>query len=279
MKKIIAAFDGLRFSESTLHYALSLSKAGGAKLVGLFLEDPYIHGYGLKDLMRNTKGSLSKERRRLDKLDAKTRAQAIKRFQDACNKAGVEPLIRREHRLAMAELVDETRYADLLVISSHEALKPHRQKEPVEFIHALLPESRCPVLIVPATPAPIRKSMILYDGREPSLQALKPYSNLLGESLKGEAELVTVYPGRKSARLTGGALLKEYLKLHFENFRLVSLEGNAGPVLEKYLSGEGAGTLIVMGAYQRNRISRWLKPSLADRLMRKLEVPLFISHS
>ena len=73
--------------------------------------------------------------------------------------------------------------------------------------------------------------------------------------------------------------MKEYLKLHFENFRLVSLEGNAGPELEKYLSGEDAGTLIVMGAYQRNRISRWLKPSLADRLMRKLEVPLFISHS
>ena len=95
MKKIIAAFDGLRFSESTLSYALTLSKAGGAQLVGLFLEDPYIHGYGIRDLMRTSKGSLSKERRRLDKLDAKTRAQAIKRFQQACEKAGVLTELRR----------------------------------------------------------------------------------------------------------------------------------------------------------------------------------------
>jgi nucleotide-binding universal stress UspA family protein len=36
--------------------------------------------------------------------------------------------------------------------------------------------------------------------------------------------------------------------------------------------------LIVLGAYRRSRVSRWLKPSLADGLMKQLGYPLFIAH-
>jgi nucleotide-binding universal stress UspA family protein len=279
MKKILAAFDGLRFADSTLRYAIELSKREKAKLFGLFLEDPYLHGYGVGDLLRPTTGSLAKERRKLDKLDVKTRALSIKKFEQACREAGVPFVVRKQHRFALSELIYETAFADLLVISSHEAMKPYRQKEPVEFIHGLLPEIKCPVLVVPGKASAITKTVILYDGKDESRLALRNYCNLLGGDLTGVSQLVTVYTSREKARLEGGALLKEYLSLHLENCKMVSLEGKAAPVLQKYLVKEDPGTLIVMGSYKKSRLFRWLRASLADRLMSSLELPIFISHA
>jgi nucleotide-binding universal stress UspA family protein len=278
MKKILAAFDGLRFSDSTLSYALSLAGRENAKLFGLFLEDPYLHGYGLEDLIKSPDGSLSRERRKLDKQDVKTRALSVKKFEQSCREAGVAFAVRKQHRFALNELIYETGYADLLVISSHEAMKPYRQKEPVEFIHGLLPEIKCPVLIVPAAASPVTKTVLLYDGKDESRLALRTYCNVLGGDFTEQANIVSVYTSRSRAKLEGGTFLKEYLSLHFKNYKIISLEGKAAPVLEKYLFKEDPGTLVVMGAYKRTRLTRWLRASLADRLMNKLELPLFISH-
>jgi hypothetical protein len=36
---------------------------------------------------------------------------------------------------------------------------------------------------------------------------------------------------------------------------------------------------VVLGAYQRSEVSRWFKTSMADILMRELNVPMFIAHN
>jgi hypothetical protein len=277
MKKIIAAFDGLRFSESTLAFALQAASMEKAKLFGLFLEDPYLHGYGMEELLKKTGGSLSARKRELDRLDAKTRAISIQRFEKACKAEGVDYGIHKEHRFGLEELVEESGFADLLVISSQEAMRPHRKKTPAEFIHNLLPDVKCPVMVVPPKPAPIGKLALLYDGKNAAAFALKMCSNLLSSFSSFPAELITVYADRKKARLPGSRLVKEYLHLHYPDIRVISLEGNTAHALQKYLSGED-NTLVVMGSYNRGYISRRFKPSLADKFMKKLELPLFISH-
>lgn len=40
MKKIIAAFDGLKYSESTRDYAIYLTKQTNTHLIGIFMDDP-----------------------------------------------------------------------------------------------------------------------------------------------------------------------------------------------------------------------------------------------
>lgn len=45
MQKIIAAFDSLRFSESTLRYTVELSKQANANVVSVFLDDSLYHSY------------------------------------------------------------------------------------------------------------------------------------------------------------------------------------------------------------------------------------------
>ena len=41
MKKFVAAFDGLNFSESTLEYAVEIAKGAKAHLVGVFFRRFY----------------------------------------------------------------------------------------------------------------------------------------------------------------------------------------------------------------------------------------------
>lgn len=37
--------------------------------------------------------------------------------------------------------------------------------------------------------------------------------------------------------------------------------------------------LVVVGAYKRGAVSRWLRHSMADVLMKELKVPLYIAHN
>jgi hypothetical protein len=37
-------------------------------------------------------------------------------------------------------------------------------------------------------------------------------------------------------------------------------------------------TLVVLGAYRRSMVSRWFKASMADLLIKKTQLPLFIAH-
>ena len=51
MKKISAIFDGLKFSTSTLEYAIQLAAQSKALLSGVFLEDFTYHSYKLFDMV------------------------------------------------------------------------------------------------------------------------------------------------------------------------------------------------------------------------------------
>ena len=76
MKKIIAAFDGLKFSRSTRDYAITLAKMHKAHLVGVFLEDFTYTGYKIYDLVHAKGGLVGSARKKFEQKDAKERAAA-----------------------------------------------------------------------------------------------------------------------------------------------------------------------------------------------------------
>ncbi|HEX6845754.1 MAG TPA: universal stress protein, partial [Chitinophagaceae bacterium] len=51
MKKIIAAIDGLKYSESTSNYAVQIAKQRDTHLVGVFLDDPIYTSYKIYDVI------------------------------------------------------------------------------------------------------------------------------------------------------------------------------------------------------------------------------------
>ena len=82
MKKIIAAFDGLKYSESTASYAIEIAKKYNGKIFGIFLEDFTYHSYSITDLAADDYPE--QHAARLNKVDAETRESSVKHFAQQC---------------------------------------------------------------------------------------------------------------------------------------------------------------------------------------------------
>src|SRR5688572_22172357 len=97
MQKIIAAFDGLRFSQSTLDYAIHLATLSQAHLVGVFLDDVLHHSYQFAELVDEVEGGVSeRKRRRLNEQDKTKRDEAVQAFQLACQQAALTHSVHRD---------------------------------------------------------------------------------------------------------------------------------------------------------------------------------------
>src|SRR6476619_7362681 len=121
MKKIIAAFDGLKYSESTKDYAIYIAKQTKNHLVGVFMDDPVRTSYNIYELIvkEGASGDQLKKHQAKDKI---TRAAAAKKFETACKKSGLEYTVHHNRNVAIQELKHESIYADLLIINSKETL-------------------------------------------------------------------------------------------------------------------------------------------------------------
>ena len=103
MKKFIAAFDGLSFSESTKDYAISLSKQASAHLVGVFLDDFTRRSYSVADIVRYEGEEFDKRMSTLDEHDKEAREESIDKFENACQDEGINYSVHRDRNIAQAD--------------------------------------------------------------------------------------------------------------------------------------------------------------------------------
>lgn len=279
MKKIIAAFDGLKFSQSTRDYAVLLAKQSSAHLVGIFLDDFTYNSFKVYDLLKEEGGFSETKYKKLKEKDDQTRAAAAASFEAACRKSGVEYSLHHDKSIALQELLHESIYADLLVVNSGETLTHYKEKMPTEFIRDLLSHVQCPVLLVPHGFRPISKLILLYDGEPSSVHAIKMLSYILASLKQNPAEVISVNTMKQSLHVPDNRLMKEFMKRHFPEASYKILKGLAEIEIVNYLKNQPDNSLVVLGAYQRSMVSRWFKVSMADVLMKELKLPLFIAHN
>ncbi len=278
MKKIIAAIDGLKYSDSTVKHAIGLARQSNAHLVGLMLDDFTYHSYKIFELAGD-EGIDELKHRRLEKRDQETRKRSVIEFEILCKKAGINYSIHYDRNIALQELLHESVYADLLVIDSRETLTHYEEKAPTRFIRNLLSEVQCPVLIVPHAFENYEKIILLYDGEPSSVFAIKSFSYILPTLKYLDTEVISVNSDKQSLHLPDNTLMKEFMKRHYPEATYTVLQGNTEEEIIKKLRNEGAQTLVVLGAYRRGMVSRWFRPSMADVLMESLNLSLFIAHN
>ena len=278
MKKIIAAFDGLKYSGSTSDYAIYLAKQTNTHLVGVFMDDQIYTSYKIYDLIE--KEGVSEDK--LKKFEAKDKAArdaAAENFEKACQQSGLEYTLHHDRNIAIQELKHESIYADLLIIDSKETLTHHTEKLPTRFIRDLLGDAQCPVLIVPQKYKPVDKIILLYDGEPSSVHAIKMFSYLLPQLENLETEIISVNPINTTLHLPDNKLMKEFMKRHYPKAKYIVTKGWAEDEIVKHLKQTSENALVVMGAYRRGTVSRWFRESMADSLMKEVKLPLFIAHN
>ncbi|RYF87540.1 MAG: universal stress protein [Chitinophagaceae bacterium] len=279
MKKFIAAFDGLNFCESTMSYSIYLAQHCGAKLVGVFLEDFSRRSYGTVEIAHYAGEDLDRHIKELDEKDDQIRRKHIRQFQEACKTAGIQHAIHRDRNVAMQELLHESIYADLLIISPSETLTRYQEPTPSRFVRELLNDVQCPVVLVPATYHPVNKIILLYDGEPSSVHAVRTFSYLFENMKDLDIEVLTIKEKEDSVLLPDGRLIKEFIQQHYPSAEAVVLKGDPEEEIALYLQREKRKPIVVCGSYQRSKFSRLFKPSMADYLLRHATVPLFVAHN
>ncbi len=277
MKKIIAAFDGLQLSESIIPYAVGCAQKSNAHLVGISLEDFSRHGYKFADLV-DEQETIDKKVKKLSERDTHKRKFAVKTFNEACAEAGITCAIHHDKNFAIQELLHESIYADLLLIDVTETLTNFPKKPPTRFIRELLESVQCPVLLVPPKYKPIEKITFLYDGEPSSVSAIRMFSYMSDLFDNLPVEVITVKNQLQNLHVPDNKLIKEFMKRHFPVAKYTVLKGHAETEIITYLKTQKVNTMVVCGAYQRGMVSRWFRASMADVIMERLNLPLFIAH-
>ena len=279
MKKFLAVFDIFKMSASTLDYAIQVTKSAGGHLVGVFLDESVFYGFTRAD-EKNLNKDLEKAIKLLNKDEAQKREEATNYFKEKCEQAGIPHSIQKEGNMTLRDLKNESMYADLIVINQNETFTSLKEKSPTHFIKDFLGDVQCPVLVVPSLYKPVENFVLLYDGAPAALYAIKMFSYVIGNPQNLPVKVFTVKEKKKAGFfMPDNKKIREFTKRHFPKATFVVASGNAEQEISGYLSSLPKNQLVVLGAYQRSEVSRWFKISMADILMKELEIPLFISHN
>jgi hypothetical protein len=278
MKKIIAAFDGLRFSDSTLEYSIYLAKQYDAHIVGVFLRESTRIGYAVYATMVTESTSGKTIFDEIELADRTATEKAITEFEAGCRQAKINFSVHRDKKNALEELLHETIFADLLVIDAWETFSYLETNMPGWFIKNVLHHVHCPVLVVPKKFSPVTNLVLLYDGSPSSVHAIKMFNYILPEMGKLETKLLSAKPDTTSLHLQDNKLIKEWLKKHYKRVTYQVMKGPAKEIATM-LKAEKPGGLVITGAYHRSNFSMWFHKSLADLLMKEVKAPLFIAHT
>lgn len=279
MKKFLAVFDGFNISKSTLDYAIQITKAANAHLVGVFLDEFIYRSYNVVKVMK-TYENYEEKLKELDAKDKKKRDDAAQQIQKECSKSGIQFSIHRDKGFAINELKRESMFADLIVINECETFTKYKQESPTRFMKDLLSDVQCPVLLVPRNFKAVDKIVLLYDGGPSSLYAIKMFSYLFGSFMHVPVEVLTVKDNfMATTRVPDNKLMREFIKRHFPKANYTVVKGGAEEEIIGHLRNHKENELVVLGAYRRSELSRWFKTSMADTLMKELDTPLFIAHN
>lgn len=277
MKKIAAIFDGLKFSRATLQYALAIAEKEPVHITGIFLDDFIYNSFSMYKMI--TAGATEKQIRQLEEEDRKKRNEAASIFEKTCKQEGVRFTVHRDKNIAIQDVLHESIFADMLIVGYHESFREQKQAVPTTFIKDLLAEVQCPVLLVPQDYIPVKKARLLYDGEPSSVYAIKMSTYLMPWLNTLPVEVLSINEKGTSLHLDDNRLMKELMKRHYPKATYKILQGNAESKILSQLKTDQDTTVVVLGAYRRGSVSRWLRESMADILMRELKSPLFIAHN
>jgi hypothetical protein len=275
-KKILLAMEGNRFSTSTLKYGIEIAKETNSLLVGVFLRDLKYAGYAYPIIFDQPfvdTGVYSKFlKEEKEKIDAN-----IKIFNDRCSKEGIAHKVHLDEAAPIEGIIHESAYADLIIMDSKMNISDLLPDNPSSTLRDILVDAHCPIMIVPTSYQPIKNIILSYDGSHSSAFAVRMFSYIFPEWCDYKAFLVSVNQS-KGNHLKENTNIRELMSRHYSDVTYEVMKGDVGKEMMKFMKYNYANSIVVMGAYGRNALSRLWRQSLANMIIKDIKVPVFISH-
>jgi hypothetical protein len=276
MEKILLAVDAINPDNNSLEFACYLGRLTKSKITGVFLDNLSIEERPLlKKVLANADNAegeeLSEPKDKMELIE-----KNISFFEEGCINREVNYRLYLDGGNPAGKLIEESRFADLLVLDAAMSFHKHYEGIPTEFAREVLKKAECPVIIAPESFDAIDEIIFSYDSSSSSLFAIKQFTYLFSQ-LKDKK--VTLLQVNESGECQGEDKnkFKEWLREYYTGLQFVALKGKSEIVLFDYLFNR-KNIFLVMGAYGRTTISQFLKHSHADLLMNTITQPIFIAH-
>ena len=273
MKKILLAFDGVQFSSGAFEFARQLNALHPVYLTGVFIPQ-----LSYANLWHYTNGMAGPTYiPMLNKEEPADLEKNIKRFESLCQDNSIQYKVHKDYfDFALPELRKETRFADLLIISSETFYNNAGKGSPNDYMKEALHHSECPVIIVPENFQFPQVNILAYDGSESSVYAIKQFLYLFPELCKHETLLV--YSSEKdNDSLPEKEQIEELTKQHFSDVSILKLEFDPKKHFGKWIN-ENSNAILVSGSFGRSMFSEMFRKSFVSDVIAEHRLPVFIAH-
>lgn len=274
MKKILLAFDGGHFSENILLFVKKLNGKNPVFLTGAFL--PQIDYAGLWSY---SGGGLSGTSfiPMVEDADAIEVKVNIKRFENFCRENDIRFSVHKNYfNFALPELRKESRYADLLIISSEKFYEQAGTGSPNEYLTETLRHVECPVLVMPEMADLPQTNILAYDGSASSVYAIKQFVYLFPELCENKTLLV--YAAQKeNDPVPSDINIRELITQRFPRLHILHLAPDASKDFATWAEEKKAAILIT-GAFGRSELSMLFRKSFTAGIIGDHRLPVFIAH-
>lgn len=265
MKKIIVLFNGINAPWHITTFALNIAKQNNAEVHALFLKDE-THEYPFPSDIASVQEDLSPKKEKAD--NEILQQKNVQLFKTFCEDEKVKCSF--EMNVSLRKLVDLSSGADCVVTDSHDDFRKYSLKD-------IMAEVKCPLCLISVNATKIKNAILLYDGSDDAIVAIKTYSNLFPKLCKKKTYLLTINEKEKIKKKHREALSQK-LEKRFSDLEIISLTGKLEKKLIEFLDDHTENTMVVMGAYGRSAISLLFKPSLANVVLNQSRTSLFIAH-
>ena len=276
MEKILLVIDAVNFDVNAFDFACYLSKITRSKLTGVFLENlvgsEKVLQSKLKKIINSTSQNSNNELTDKRILIEKN----IEIFKDHCNQKQIKFNIHRDRGVPVEEIIEESRFADVLVVDAETSFNKKYEGLPTKFVSSILRKAECPTIIAPENFEAVNEIIFCYENSDSSLFAIKQFTHLFPHYSNTKITILHVNetgmwqdPEKHK--------LNEWLQIHYTNIQFEILQGITETKLFEYLLKK-QNIILIMGAYGRNKIAQLFKNSHADILVKTITQPIFIAH-
>ena len=180
MRKILVAINASNPDKNSLEFASYLGRLTNSKITGVFLENlAFEETLNLKTpLERSNFKAGSDEQIGLKHDSTELIEQNISTYKEAAANRGVNLLLHRDRGIPAYELIEESRFADMIVLDAATSFNKQFEGTPTNFIKDVLKNTECPVIIAPEYFEAIDEIVFTYDGSASSVFAIKQFTYL-----------------------------------------------------------------------------------------------------
>lgn len=201
----------------------------------------------------------------------------IKMLENFCQSGGVPVSVQHLKNPSSDNMIQQTRFADMLIVDPEMSLDNSAEDSPTRFIKELLSKSECPVILAPLSFEGIDEILFAYDGGKSALFSIRQFTNLFPELTDKKIIVLQVNEHAADDPVIEREKIQKLLQLHYSSIGFTVLHGNPSDELLGHLIGK-KNIFVVMGAFGRNMVSSFFKQSTAQRILSTLNLPVFISH-